>query len=365
MSWLKSFAEDAALSDQFRSREDRRQLLASGLFGEAGSVLAESKKMAREGTAYPLYRQRLTEELGDSLWYFVRLATESNPKLLEELLALEPLKAAAPDRLKISLELGAAVGDVLRFIGSSHEPQLRTALIAVWRCLTAIASEAGIDMEAVAKFNLAKTSSRWPKTREFHPFLDDNAPKEEQLPRTLAIRFREFERGTRREVLLRCNELNIGDRLTDNISDADGYRYHDIFHMSYAVFLGWSPITRSLLRCKRKSDRLLDENEDGARAGIIEEAVSAIVFSRAKNMKYFEGATQVDYDLLKCIQEFVRGYEVERIPLWQWERAILEGFRIFRLLGAGRGGVVSWDMTKHTLDYAPLTDEDSAGAAAR
>ena len=52
-----------------------------------------------------------------------------------------------------------------------------------------------------------------------------------------------------------------------NIADADGYRYHDIFHIANAVFLGWSPVVRALLRCKRKSQPHIDENEDGARAG--------------------------------------------------------------------------------------------------
>ena len=64
---------------------------------------------------------------------------------------------------------------------------------------------------------------------------------------------------------LRCNGLNFGDRLTDNIVDPDGYRYHDIFHFAYAVHLGWSPVIRSLLRAKRKSVPATDENEDGGR----------------------------------------------------------------------------------------------------
>ncbi len=73
--------------------------------------------------------------------------------------------------------------------------------------------------------------------------------------------------------------------------------------------------------CKRKSDPRVDENQDGARARIIEEAVSAIVFSRAKETRFYDGIDQVDYDLLKTITEFVRGFEVQAVPLWQWEAA--------------------------------------------
>ena len=56
----------------------------------------------------------------------------------------------------------------------------------------------------------------------------------EQLPRNLDIEFRERARGEQKIVLLRCNGINLGDRLTDNILDPDGYRYHDIFHFAHA-----------------------------------------------------------------------------------------------------------------------------------
>src|SRR5437667_10721603 len=133
----------------------------------------------------------------------------------------------------------------------------------------------------------------------FITLFDEGHPVEEQFPRRFRIRVIERGRGNRIEILLRSNGIGVGDRVTDNIQDADGYRYHDIFHIAYAVFLGWSPMVRGLLRCKRKGNPALDENQDGARAGILEEAVSAVVFGRAKQMRFFEGASQLDYDLLK------------------------------------------------------------------
>ena len=47
--------------------------------------LVQLKKSEREGTAYPGYRQRLIEEFGDVLWYFVRLTSELDAALLDEL----------------------------------------------------------------------------------------------------------------------------------------------------------------------------------------------------------------------------------------------------------------------------------------
>ena len=95
----------------------------------------------------------------------------------------------------------------------------------------------------------------------------------------------------------------------------------------------------------------MDENQDGARAVIIEEAISAVVFSRAKHAHYFESATQVDYDLLKIIAEFVRGYEVEAVPTWQWERAILEGSAFFVGSESNHGGRVSVSLRQRSLKY--------------
>lgn len=353
--WLTSFADRAELSDQLRARENHTRLLAAGLYGETGSILSELKKSQREGPAYPHYRQRLTEEFGDALWYFVRLASKCDPELLG-VLPRSVRSAASNDKsIASSLRFGAAVGDVLRGIQEGRAPELRTSLQSFWTQLLVLAAEANVELDDAAAGNIAKVQSRWPPTQQFLGLFDESSPAEEQLPRTLTVEFHERRRGDRVEVLLRYQGITIGDRLTDNIADPDGYRYHDVFHMAYAVFLGWSPVTRALFRCKRKSQPLIDENEDGARASILEEAVSAVVFSRAKNMRYFEVATELDYDLLKTIQEIVRGYEVARVPLWQWERAILGGFRVFRLLRSNQGGAVSWSLSERRFEWSPIT----------
>jgi hypothetical protein len=170
----------------------------------------------------------------------------------------------------------------------------------------------------------------------------------------MEIEFLERMRKGKPVVILRSMGLNIGDRLTDNIEEADEYRYHDVFHFGYAAFLGWSPVTRGLLRSKRKSRPHVDENEDGGRAQVIEEAISALVFSRAKELRFFDRLDHLDFELLKNIQELVKGYEVERVPLWQWERAILRSYEVFRRLKAERGGRVAIDLHRRRLDYISL-----------
>ena len=352
-NWLTSFAEIAASTDGLKDRADHRYLLAAGLMGEAGSVLAEMKKQEREQDAYPEYRQRIAEELGDFMWYFVRLVAVTDAELLNELEEPPTIESEAPAR-QAYLELGAAVGNVLGSLQSSPVAvgETRARLLEIWAPLRSVASISGVELREAVHFNAQKIRSRWPQERTYHALFDDGFPEEEQLPRRLDLNFREQSHGSRMAVIVSCNGVNVGDQLTDNILDPDGYRYHDIFHFAHAVHLGWSPVVRAVLNCKRKSDPRIDEAEDGARAAILEEAVSATVFNRAKRLGFFHGLESLDYGLLKTIQEFVDGYEVAQVPLWQWEMAILQGYSVFRRLRENRGGRVVVDLRSRRLEFA-------------
>jgi len=361
MTWLAQFAEAAGQTDRFIGRPDHVALLAAGLLGETGSVLTELKKEQRERDAYPAYRRRMVEELGDFLWYFVRLATVVDEPFLRD---PPPEQGAAQPQngqrsLPLFLELGAAVGDLLATINRTSASQqgheMRPLIGRIWALLGSVSAEVHVPLKMAAENNLRKIRSRWPDKRTYAPLFDEEFAEEERLPRHLEVEFREQNRGESKVVVLRCNGINFGDRITDNIQDADGYRYHDVFHLAYAVHLGWSPVVRSLLRCKRKSSARIDDGEDGARAAILEEAVAATVFSRAKELNFFDGLDHLDYDLLKTVREFVHGYEVESIPLWQWEAAILNGYATFRRLRSNRGGRVVLDLQARQLTYvAPL-----------
>jgi hypothetical protein len=357
--WLLEFSAAAERTDRFAGKSDHVALLAAGLIGETGSVVAELKKERRELEAYPVYRNRMLEEVGDFLWYYVRLVSVVVPRLLDELQSIQvPAElASSSPRLPVFLRFGTAVGDLLRSIdGGSEADEIDRQLRRVWDSLRQVSHESGIPLHEAAENNRRKTSSRWPREKVHRGLFDDGYPEEEQLPRVLQVEFKERSRSTQKAVILRCNGINFGDRLTDNIEDPDWYRYHDIFHFAHAVHLGWSPVVRALLRSKRKSKPEVDEAQDGARAVIIEEAVAAIVFSRAKQLKYFEGLDHVDFDLLKTVREFVDGFEVADVPLWQWEAAIIDGYRVFRLLRDGPGGRVTVDLARRQLTFEPLAD---------
>jgi hypothetical protein len=177
---------------------------------------------------------------------------------------------------------------------------------------------------------------------------------EEQLPRQFKVRVN--QRGSGRSYL-QWRDVFIGDPLTDNIADRDGYRFHDVFHLSYAAILHWSPVFRALIKHKRKSAPKYDEEQDSGRAIVVEEGLTAWIFSRAKELNYFENQERVSLRILKTISEFVSGYEVDQCPLKLWEKAILQGYTVFRELKANEGGWIVGDREQRTITYLPLESE--------
>ena len=116
-------------------------------------------------------------------------------------------------------------------------------------------------------------------------------PEGERLPRRFEVELVDVEGEDRQRVRVLINGKPFGAELTDNAYDPDGYRFHDVFHFAYAAVLGWSPITRALLRRKRKSRPLLDEVEDGGRAAVIEEGVAALAFDYARRHHMLDGVS--------------------------------------------------------------------------
>jgi NTP pyrophosphatase (non-canonical NTP hydrolase) len=349
-------------------------VLLLGLFGEVGSLLSELKKKKRD-VIHTAYRQVITEELGDALWYFASFARRSGHALSDIATAICTGSSAAgritsfgeldqssveiddAKALSSMMKLAAAVGQIMAHTADGkhqgNSAQVAADLHVIFRALRETAAFAGVSLEDAARFNQQKTARRWPQTQNFTPLFDDSFPEHEQLPRRIEMNFREIERKGARVVIQQMNGVNIGDPVTDNAGEEDHYRFHDVFHLSYAAFLGWSPVLRALLKLKRKSNARTDEIEDGARAAIIEEAIANWIFNHAKDIDFFASATSVDYRILKAIADLVRGQEVENCPFWQWEKAILEGFKAFRILRDRRGGTVIADLGARTLEVVP------------
>lgn len=186
--------------------------------------------------------------------------------------------------------------------------------------------------------------------------FDAGFQESEQLPKKFAINFESFLVNEKWRTKVTLDDMQLGDIINDNSKTSDYYRFHDIFHYSFAAILGWSPCTRAMMKRKRKSDYLIDEVEDGARATITEEALSMIIFNEAKRKKYFEGATGISKTTLRIIKEMTEDFEVNVRTAKEWEKAILKAYEVFRLLMTNGGGRVEFDAFNKAISYSMLSD---------
>lgn len=183
---FRKYQTDALATDQVpvpasgATPDSDRSLIVPllGLAGEVGSLVTEYKKRLREGVAYTVFKERLEEEIGDVLWY-----------------------------------------------------------------LSNVSTKAGLDLEAIATRNLRKTQNRWRSVTTDAPggarLFDEGFPVSQQLPRAFVAEFEEIWVGDRLKVQVKLNGDVYGDSLTDNAYEDDAYRFHDVFHFSYAALLGW------------------------------------------------------------------------------------------------------------------------------
>jgi NTP pyrophosphatase (non-canonical NTP hydrolase) len=269
-----------------------------GIGGELGTLQAEYKKYLRDGDEYRPFRDHIREELGDILWYVANLATKFD-----------------------------------------------------------------LDLAEIAIDNLAKIEDRWGRAtdrrRGESDLFDGDARRAQKLPRGFEIEFRPVHAPDRPEPIVQgfWRDRPWGDPLGDNAYDDDGYRFHDVFHLAHAAVLGWSPVCRRAKQfdCKRCTNPTTDAVEDGGRAIVTEEAIVAYVYGHARDHGWFERVDAVDFAVLKTIKGLTSGLEVSRAPLRDWERAILDGYRVWLQVWRNQGGVVVGDLYNAAIDYRPLT----------
>ncbi|HBO1290825.1 pyrophosphatase [Pseudomonas aeruginosa] len=366
---LSEYASEVAATDVL-SPTDFNPVL-QGLYGEVGGIMSTAKKHVREKSAYPGFRRAAEEEFGDTLWYlaaicrrmeiplevvFAEAANHGDFKnigaasdIAAGALAYIAVPAAAPASLDATLvRLGQAAAALL------GKGPVRDDVVTFARAYLDAIHASELAFSDVARGNLRKARGAFiePQAADLIGLdFDCEFGIEEQLPREFKIRVN--QRGSGKSYL-QWNDVFIGDPLTDNIADRDGYRFHDVFHFSYAAILHWSPVIRALIKHKRKSQSRYDEEQDSGRAIVVEEGLTAWIFSRAKELNYFENQEKVSLGILKTIEEFVSGYEVEKCPLKLWEKAILDGYSVFRQIKKNQGGWIIGNRKERTLQYMPL-----------
>jgi NTP pyrophosphatase (non-canonical NTP hydrolase) len=215
--------------------------------------------------------------------------------------------------------------------------------------LSNVATKFGLGLPEIAERNLAKWEQRFGRP-DGTAVLDAGYPEGERLPRGFEVHFNAIKDGSNRPRMKAYYEgKQFGDDLTDNAYEGDGYRFHDVFHLAFAAVLGWSPITRSLLGRKRKSKPQVDEVEDGGRAKAIEEGISALIFAFGKDYAFLEGKPSVSSELLRTIRSMVSHLEVARCSTGDWEKAIIQGFCVWREITKRHGGTVVVDLDNRSI----------------
>ena len=346
-----------------------------GLIGETGEVVSELKKRAREGSAYVAFGDRLREELGDLLWYVSDLATKCGIGLAD---LDEPDDCGSVDKtatvdegawIRSALSLAEQVGRISKayegLLGARNtkpkfDSQLRKALSSLLADVRLITSLHELSMVDVAQDNLTKVAQRWVIPRA------DSASSEEMWPELeseiLPVRFEATltDEDGRVSIVFSVADKpipTVADSLTDNAYDPDGYRFHDVFHLAYAAVLNWSPVTRRLLRRKRKSDPRVDEVEDGGRAAVIEEGISALVFAYAARHRNLEGVKTIEGSLLRTIRDMTEHLEVRERTAAEWQDAIIQGFQVWRRMVEGGGGSVRVDRLARRISFVDSREQ--------
>ena|SRR5258706_4038850 len=187
--------------------------------------------------------------------------------------------------------------------------------------------------------------------RKTNLLFDSDFDKMEQLPRKFVVHFDSVKIASRVKTRVTINGIQVGDFIDDNSKENDAYRFHDVFHYTFATMLGWSPCTRSMMKRKRKSNPTVDEIEDGARATITEESISLILFNKAKKKNFYSGETKISSLLLNQIKDMTTPFEVSVRSKKDWESAILKGYSLFRDLVKNSGGRIHFDMLKQSAVY--------------
>lgn len=260
-----------------------------------------------------------------------------------------------------------------------HAEVLRRELGVLLCSAAAVATAAGLDLEDVASASLRRLGDLNGLGTEANsapalPVFDAGCPPGERFPRRLVVDFRQRQHEDGRpvvETILSAAEphpanrptshnsprqgvqigVRIGDPLTDNARSADGYRFHDAIHLGFLANLGWSPNLRALLKLKRKSNLMLDECEDGARAIFAEEGLAAVLARLAEERNGFHTYRAVTHEVVDVARAATVGLEVHELPGWLWRRAIWQGFRAMHHLILNSGGRLVTDLDARNLTY--------------
>ena len=337
--------------------EEQRKIAPLGLLGELGSLATIVKRSIRDSFASSRYESHMIEELADLLWYITIIA-DSRDVFLDSW----PMAERPSQRFEQLILLESKVASLLALVADHSvvmPDEINDVIGRVFKELANTADVVNLTLAGVAEASAKKITAHWlPDKSKPAKYFDADYPLYEQLPRKFRVDFREIVHEAEdkpNELIISMNGMHLGDRLTDNNHQVDGYRYHDVFHLAGACCLGWSPVFRSMLKRKRKSDSEIDRVQDGARAIILEEAIVGEIFTFLRGSDFPDGINRVDSDLIKLIQALVEGYEADSLEPWEWQDYIIKAFKLFRQIRHGFSGSIVFDAERREMTIVDST----------
>jgi hypothetical protein len=336
-------------------------------------------------------KQRVAVKLGDTLWYVAAVARRLGLRLsaiakhtlsgrrassFDAYMSLLPADRRIDHAHGIPSLLNglsrAAIDSTSGFVQEeSDTAQVANGLGTTLFYIAAVSRALELSLSQIARDNLTRITKLFGSSPEAPKFFDDGYDTDEQLPRMVSLRISESKRNELATVRLSVQTadrawLPIGSPLNDNAHYHDDYRYHDVLHLAYMATLGWSPVMRALFGLKRKSNPAVDRVEDGARAALLEEALTGFIYEAATDNNLFENTTQLERHLLLTVKRLTRGLEVSVRTYDEWNSAILAGYLVFREITAvARAamkaestsdvviGTVHVDMNGKTISFDP------------
>lgn len=425
---IEQYSDFVRLSDETKAKPltDRERIARYGIASEIGSLIAAIKKkeLLEPNRKWDEWNDEIVEELGDIVWYTVMLATLNGksaldivkddlislpveiegdakfkstlaPESLEKFLVMSKefvsggveysfneyqdistltSRTSGRDLLHVCLTRLTLYSTVLMSHGFPEIEKyiqndivkielVRSLGMVMWH-IAALASVFHLGLDEVVEKNRRKLNDLANFDKEDPTPLHDEdsaVPPSQRFPRQFEISFISIEAN---KLQMFYEGRPLGDELTDNSHEADGYRFHDCMHLANAAKLGWSPVLRQLMKRKRKYDPQIDMSEDGARALIVEEAVVKAIHSEgerasgaglAKNtyapIELFTSKEQISFSFLKLIRRFVKKLEVEKNKYWEWQEAIVEGHKIYAELCKEKQGTVIVDLANRTINF--------------
>ena len=363
--YIREYSNKASNTIQEGARGNEHEVFSLGIIGEIGDLSSVKKKIIRDGNSEQL-KLKKEEEIGDILWYINGLCSYYHLSLLDLVQnTLGDSIVETFDEYKDGVSIDEEKNYFNELIKSAigvfdlESPSDKGALnnlSNILRCCASLCRKEGISFSAVAENNIEKVENRYSREESVPRFYDDCFPSDEQFQKNFKVIFTEIG-SDRKNVKISINGVIVGARLTDNSREEDNYRFHDVFHLAYLAVLGWSPVMRSILNRKRKSQSKIDEVEDGARARATEEAISAFVF---ENLKDKDVVNVVDTKLLQMICELTQNYEVKGRTQKEWENAIKIGFCMFGRLKKKGEGAINVNMEERSLCFEELSESFDA-----